>query len=170
MADFKSILPTAIESNPFKMIGEQWMLITAERMGKVNAMTASWGSFGVMWNKPVVFVVIRQNRYTKEFVDASERFSLNFFSEEHKKDLRYFGSVSGRDEDKIATSHMKVIYKEGVPVFEDAKNILVCRKLFAQKLDEQCFIDKSILSQFYTKDSMHTLYIAQIENVLISVK
>ena len=164
---FKQITPEELNQNPFVAIGNEWMLIAAEKGGKTNAMTASWGGVGIMWGKPAAFVFIRQTRYTKEFVDAGDHFTLNFFGGEFKKELGYFGRVSGRDEDKIAKSGMNVSTVENVPVFDDAKTVLVCRKLFSEKFDESSFVDKSILEQFYSKDSMHSLYIAEIEKILV---
>ena len=167
MSNFKTITPEELQKNPFHLIGKEWMLIAASKGNKTNAMTASWGGVGVMWNKPVAYIAIRQTRYTKEFVDAGEKLSLNFFGENFRKELAYFGKVSGRDEDKIAKTGMKVSANDGAPIFDEAETVLVCRKLFAQRYDENSFIDKSILDNFYNGDSLHTLYIVEIENVLI---
>ena len=59
------------------MIGKEWLLVTAEQEGKVNTMTASWGGVGIMWNKPVVYIFLRPQRYTKELVDRADTFSLS---------------------------------------------------------------------------------------------
>ena len=167
---FKQINVEELNQNPFVAIGSEWMLIAAEKGGKTNAMTASWGGVGIMWNKPAAFVFIRQTRYTKEFVDAGDHFTLNFFGGKFKKELGYFGRVSGRDEDKIAKTGMTVSTIEKVPVFNDATTVLVCRKLFTQKLDEAGFIDRKVLEQNYeigSSDSLHSIYIAEIEKVLV---
>lgn len=89
MSNFKTISPEDIKANPFHLIGKEWMLVTAEMNGKVNTMTANWGGVGVMWNKDVVFVVIRPSRYTKEFVDHSSTFSLTFFDQSHRNELAW---------------------------------------------------------------------------------
>ena len=167
---FKQISPEELIQNPFVAIGSEWMLIAAEKGGKTNAMTASWGGVGIMWGKPAAFVFIRQTRYTKEFVDAGDHFTLNFFGGNFKKELGYFGRVSGRDEDKIAKTGMNVSTVENVPVFDDATTVLVCRKMFTQKLDEAGFIDRKVLEQNYeigSSDSMHSIYIAEIEKILV---
>jgi flavin reductase (DIM6/NTAB) family NADH-FMN oxidoreductase RutF len=167
---FKTIKPEELNQNPFVAIGNEWMLIAAEKGGKTNAMTASWGGVGIMWGKPSAFVFIRQTRYTKEFVDAGDHFTLNFFGGNFKKELGYFGRVSGRDEDKIAKIGMNVSTVENVPVFDDATTVLVCRKMFTQKLDEAGFIDRKVLEQNYeigSSDSMHSIYIAEIEKILV---
>ena len=167
---FKQISPEELIQNPFVAIGSEWMLIAADKGGKTNAMTASWGGVGIMWGKPSAFVFIRQTRYTKEFVDAGDHFTLNFFGGNFKKELGYFGRVSGRDEDKIAKTGMNVSTVENVPVFDDATTVLVCRKMFTQKLDEAGFIDRKVLEQNYeigSSDSMHSIYIAEIEKILV---
>lgn len=167
---FKQISPEELNQNPFVAIGSEWMLIAAEKGGKTNAMTASWGGVGIMWGKPAAFAFIRQTRYTKEFVDAGDHFTLNFFGGKFKKELGYFGRVSGRDEDKIAKTGMNVSTVENVPVFDDATTVLVCRKMFTQKLDEAGFIDRKVLEQNYeigSSDFMYSIYIAEIEKILV---
>lgn len=59
------------------MVGKEWLLVTAEKDGKANTMTASWGGVGVMWGRNMAFIVIRPQRYTKEFIDASDKLSLS---------------------------------------------------------------------------------------------
>ena len=90
---FQEIKPEELTKNPFQMIGKEWLLVAAEKEGKINAMTASWGGVGVMWGKNVAFLVIRPQRYTKEFIDVSETVSLSVLGEAYRKTLGYFGSV-----------------------------------------------------------------------------
>ena len=123
----REIKPEELQKNPFQMIGKEWLLVTAEKDGKVNTMTASWGGVGIMWNKPVAYVFLRPQRYTKEFVDQGETFSLSVLGEEYRETLRYFGSVSGREEDKIAKSGLKVAHDGATPYFEEANTVMVCR-------------------------------------------
>ena len=130
-----------IQRNPWKTIGDEWMLVTAEKDGKVNTMTASWGGEGIMWGKNVATVYLRPQRYTKEFVDAGEEFTLSFFDGREKKAMGYLGSVSGRDEaDKIRKAGLHVTKLDGQPAFEEASLVLVCRKLYAQEMKPECFM------------------------------
>ena len=76
-----------VEINPFKLIGKNWGVITAEKDGKINAMTASWGGMGVLWNKNVMNIYVRESRYTKEFLDAGDLFSVTFFDEKYRRDF-----------------------------------------------------------------------------------
>ncbi len=168
MNGFKKIAAEEISKNTFELIGKDWMLVTAKKPdGTVNTMTASWGGLGVMWNKNAAFVVLRPQRYTKEFVDSSDSFSLTFFADDYKKQLSYLGSVSGRDEDKIAKTGLTVAENDGVPYFEESKMVLICKKMFAQEMTEDSFILKSIPKEMYSAGDYHTLYIAEIESVWV---
>ena len=163
----KVIKPEELNKNVFSMIGKEWLLVTAEKEGKVNTMTASWGGLGVMWGKDVAFIVLRPQRYTKEFVDAGETFSLSVLGGERRKTLNYLGTVSGRDEDKVAKSGQTVEREDGTPYFGEADTVLICRNLYAQPYDPSCFIDKSCDERWYPDKDYHTLYIAEIEKVLV---
>ncbi len=170
MSDYREIKPEEINENPFKLIGTDWMLVTAEKEGKVNTMTASWGGLGVIWAKNVAYVVLRPQRFTKEFVDASASFSLTFFDESYKKELGYIGSVSGRDEDKIGQSKLTVAYDDETPYFSEANLVLVCKKLYAQELKAENFINPDLAGEFYPDCDYHTLYVAEIQKVLIKAQ
>jgi flavin reductase (DIM6/NTAB) family NADH-FMN oxidoreductase RutF len=167
MNEFSQIKPEELNKNPFKLIGSDWMLITAEKDDKINTMTASWGGLGVMWGKNVAFVVIRPQRYTKQYVDGSDTFSLTFFDNSFKKILSYLGSVSGRDEDKISKTGLKINHLDNTPYFEEASMVIFCKKLYTQDFKPECFISAEIDKQWYSAKDHHMLYIAEIEKVLI---
>lgn len=167
MSKFKEIKPEQLEQNPFKLIGKDWMLITAEKDGKVNTMTAAWGGFGVMWGKNVAYIVIRPQRYTKEFVDHSATFSLTFFDHSFKPQLNYLGTVSGRDEAKIEKSNLTVSYSDNTPYFEEANIVVFCHKLYAQEYKPECFVTPELNEKWYPQPDHHTLYIAEITKILI---
>lgn len=165
---FQEIDVKNLQGNPWRVIGDQWMLITGEKEGKINTMTASWGGVGIMWGKPAATVYIRPQRYTKEFVDAGEIFTLSFFGGEEKKALGYLGQVSGREvPDKIGQSGLHVIRVEGAPAFEEAKLVLVCRKLYAQEMKPECFIAREEIDRWYPEGDFHTMYIAEIQKAYI---
>ena len=67
----KSIAIKDLSENFFEVIGKEWMLVTAGSKEHFNTMTASWGGIGWLWNKPVVFVFIRSERYTYEFMEEN---------------------------------------------------------------------------------------------------
>ena len=163
----KEIKAEDLQKNPFSMIGKEWMLVTAEKDGHVNMMTASWGGVGVMWGKNVAFIVIRPQRFTKGLVDAAETLSLSFLSEEYRDVLNYAGTASGRDEDKVKKSGLTVSHEGDTPYFEQAQTVLLCRKLYRQNLDPAGFYDGGLDQKWYPGKDYHTLYIAEIEKVLV---
>lgn len=165
MNSFKEIDKTQLPFNPFE-IKDGWMLVTAEKDGKANTMTASWGSFGVMWNKEVVFIVIRPQRYTKEFVDNADSFSLTFFDNSFKKQLGYLGKASGRDENKIEKAGLTITHTDGVPYFEEAHTTIVAKKLYVQRLGPEFFLDKEIDKRWYPENDHHYMYIAEVTKIL----
>lgn len=167
MNKFISITPESLDKSPFQLIGKDWMLVTAEADGKANTMTASWGGLGVMWGKNVAYVVIRPQRYTKTFVDASDTFSLSFYDESFKKQLGYLGKVSGRDEDKITTAGLTLTHEGETPYFEEANLVLVCKKLYSQEFKPECFIETDLDAKWYPNKDYHTLYIVEVEKVLV---
>lgn len=164
---FREIKPEEFNFSPFRLIGKDWMLITAEKEGKVNTMTASWGGLGVMWNKNVAYIVIRPQRYTKEFVDNSDSFSLTFFDNSFKDTLSYLGTKSGRDENKIEKSNLTLVHDNNIPYFQEANMSIFCKKLFAQEYRPESFIDQELNEKIYPNVDHHTLYIGEITKILM---
>lgn len=164
---YKEISTEEFAYSPFKTIGKDWLLVTAQKDGRANAMTASWGGLGVMWGKNVAFIVIRPQRYTKEFIDGAEGFSLSVFGEERRKMMSYFGSVSGRDEDKLAKADLTPLQDAGRMYFAEAKITLLCKKLYAQEFNAESFIDKESNAKWYADGDYHTMYIAEIDRILV---
>ncbi len=166
MSTFVQIKPEEFEQSPFKIIGKDWMLVTAEDDHKANTMTASWGGFGVMWNKNVAYIVIRPQRYTKEFVDNADTFSLTFLDNSFRKTLGYLGAISGRDEDKIQKSGLTLQHFDGTPYFEEANMVVICKKLYHQRFEPGCFIDPSLSQEWYPTLDHHVMYIAEVTHIL----
>ena len=162
----KEVKPEVFNESVFRVIGKDWLLVTAEAEGKANAMTASWGGMGIMWGKPVAYIFLRPSRYTKEFIDKSEGLTLSVFAEDRRKMMNYFGTVSGRDEDKIAKAGLTACHDNGRTYFDEARVTMLCRKLYAQELKQACFIDKACDEKWYNND-YHTMYIVEIEKILV---
>lgn len=167
MSELKSINIEELDKSACRMIGKDWMLVTAAKDGKVNTMTASWGGLGVMWGKNVAFLVIRPQRYTKEFIDGSEKLSLTFYDETQKKTLSYLGTVSGREEDKIAKSGLTVAFDGEVPYFKEANIVIEAKKLYHQEFQPECMLDPAIDEKWYPDKDYHTMYICEIEKVMV---
>ena len=166
---YRRIKPKEIKGNLIDLIASDWMLVTAGNRQKFNTMTANWGGVGHLWNKPVVFVFVRPERYTYEFMENSDGFTLTFFEEAYRDALNLCGTKSGRDSNKVAEASLTPHFTElGYPVFTEARLLLECRKLYADMLTKDSFVDTKPLNIHYnTKGGLHKLYIAEIERVWV---
>ena len=157
------------EENPFELIGQDWMLVTAGDKDSFNTMTASWGGFGILWNKNVATIYSRPSRYTHDFIEKSDRVTLSFYPEECRRALQICGTKSGRDCDKVAEAGLTPVELEsGAMTFSQSRLTLECRKLFKTEMAEENFVDKSIFGDWYgdaADGAPHTIYILEIENI-----
>jgi len=158
---FNEINITEEKLLPFSMLSKDWFLITAGNDEKINTMTAGWGGMGVMWAKSIFLAAVRTSRYTYGFIEDNDCFSVSFFDEQHKDILNFCGRNSGRDVDKIKEMKLTPVMLDNVPAFEEAKLVLICKKLYRHPLDESCFIDKELM-KYYDKESFHVMYASEI--------
>ena len=165
MSSFVSVSPESLTDNPFSLIGKEWMLITAGTKEHCNTMTASGGGVGVLWNMPVAIAYVRPQRYTYEFMETAETFSLSVLPEQYREALRLCGTRSGRELDKFSATGLTVYDAEGTPAIAESRLIVVCRKLYAQDIKPENFVDTTLLSHYKAKD-YHRQYIGEILQVL----
>lgn len=166
MHSFQPYPVDLLDFNAFTKIGKEWMLITAGDENKANTMTASWGGVGVLWGKNVVYIFIRETRYTKELIDQGDTFSLTFFNDTYKSALKYMGAVSGRDEDKINNAKMHVDYCKNTPYIDEGNFVFICKKMSATQITPDQFIDPEIKDKWYADNNLHTMYVGEIIEVL----
>jgi flavin reductase (DIM6/NTAB) family NADH-FMN oxidoreductase RutF len=141
-----------------------WFLLTAgvNRPGGFNSMTVSWGALGVIWHRPLAVVVARPQRYTREFLERHDTFSLCAFDETCRSALEMLGTLSGRDTHKmrdcgltpIALSHISC------PGFAEAKLILECRKIYFDDLNPANFLADFIAPNY--QNDYHRMYFGEV--------
>lgn len=167
MSDFKKITAEELTANPFKLIGKDWMLITAGDKKKFNTMTASWGGVGIMWGKPVATAYIRPQRYTFEFIENGDYYTQSFFDEEYRDALKFCGSKSGRDYDKVKETGLTPVVNDetGAVYFKEAKVVFICKKMYAQFLNEESALTEDV-TKWYNGD-YHKMYMSEIVSVLV---
>jgi flavin reductase (DIM6/NTAB) family NADH-FMN oxidoreductase RutF len=166
---FKEISVYDIQDNPFKLIADDWMLITAGNLEKFNTMTASWGTLGELWNKKVAFCFVRPTRYTYGFMEAADTYSLSFFAEKYREALNFCGSHSGRNVDKMAKTGLAPLEWEGKAVyFQQARLVLICKKVYLQDLDPALFLDP-VIHDAYPKKDYHRMYVGEIIRCLATI-
>lgn len=164
---FREIKAEELNMNPFTKIGKEWLLITAGTEEKCNTMTASWGAMGVMWGKNALTVYIRPQRYTKEFVDQEETFTVSVLGEEYRKALNYCGTVSGKGIQKIREAGLTACKVEDTMAIQEADLVFVCKKMYHDNIRPECFDQKENEERWYPEKDYHTMYIAEITRVLV---
>ncbi len=162
------ITPIPIDSfliHAHALWSKRWLVLTCGdfAQGSFNSMTVAWGSFGIMWNKPFVQVVVRPTRYTYEFMERYNTFTLCAFPHRYRKDLELLGTRSGRDGDKIAETALTPIASGQVaaPGFAEAELIVELRKMYFSDLVPEHFLDAAIEKNYPLKD-YHRIYFGEI--------
>jgi len=163
----KEITVYDVKENAVDLINHQWGLITAGTADSYNTMTVSWGALGELWNRDTVTAYIRPQRYTKQFLDENEYFTLSFYPEAYKKALALCGSKSGRDTDKAAETGLTPVFDEAAPYFEEAKLVFVCKKMAVGKFEPADILDKSVIEAQYPGADFHYIYYGEIVKVLV---
>lgn len=164
--NFFEIKPEDLKDNTFKLIGSDWMLVTAGDLQSYNTMTASWGGLGILWSKKISFCVVRPTRYTYGFIEKSDYYTLSFFDENYREALKFCGSHSGMDCDKASETGLNPVqWKDESVYFAEARLVLVCKKLYYQDIDPGNFLDPVIDKNYPLKD-YHRMYVGEIVQCL----
>ena len=145
---------------------KQGAFLTAKVDDKVNTMTISWGSVGFMWGKPVFMALIRPQRYTNEFIEKSNSFTVRIpFSSDLKQALGVCGSKSGRNVDKENEAKINFISgkNEMFAIVDKCDVYYECKVLYSNKLKTE-ELPNDIKDSFYSAGDTHILYFAEIVN------
>lgn len=170
---FKEISAGELNMRPFHALDKEWALLAAGSESGFNAMTVSWGGVGTLWSLPVATVYVRPQRYTREFIERENVFTLNFFGGRCREELSYLGSHSGRDGDKLAVTPSVTAtfeYGDSAPVFEQAGLALVCTKIYAGDIRPENFADAALCEAMYPERDYHRVFIGRVDKVLVAVK
>ncbi|MBN2788956.1 MAG: flavin reductase family protein [Candidatus Delongbacteria bacterium] len=159
------IEPNDFNSDLIKLWSKKWMLLTSGsyESADYNTMTVGWGSIGVMWNKPFVQVVVRPTRHTFKYMEKYDSFTLTAFPDKYNDKLKYLGTVSGKDENKINKSELTVISSKKIssPGFDEAELIIECKKIYWDDIRPKNFLDNKI-DENYNANDYHRIYFGEI--------
>lgn len=162
--DFIKTDVTELKESFTKMVRDDWALLTAGDENEFNTMTVSWGAAGELWKKDVAFVFVRPQRYTYEFMEKKDIFTLSFFDSSYKKELTFCGRNSGKNCDKVKECGFTPVSLDGGVSFDEAKTVVVCKKMAYQDIDPKGFLSDEIESNYSNKD-YHRVYIGEIIGV-----
>lgn len=161
--DMKTLTPEI-----FRVFTDRGALLTAGNRESCNTMTIGWCQLGTLWNVPTCTVYVRPERYTYEFMEAQDYFTVSVLPEDSKKIMGLCGTKSGRDTDKIAECGLTLSYGEGdAPFLEEAELVLVCRKLYVQDLDPACVLGEETILPFYKAGGWHRAYTGKVVEAYI---
>lgn len=168
--EFAKIPVEELNDNVFHLIGDDWMLITAGKLDNFNTMTASWGTMGILWHMPVAICFVRPHRHTFGFMEASDHYTLCFLEEQYRYILQFCGTRSGKNVDKIAETGLLPLTTENGNIFyQQCKLVLECRKIYADRLNENSFIAEDLAGKNYPRKDFHKYYIGHIISCLVPV-
>lgn len=167
---FDNIEIEEVNENFFHLLNHEWMLVTAGVLDDFNTMTASWGTFGMLWNMPVAVIFVRPHRYTYEFIEKYPLFTLTFFDTRYKDILNYCGQHSGKSVDKIKeTGLIPYELPSKAITFEQGRMVIECRKIYFDDLKHERFLEKEIIHRAYPGKDFHRFYIGEITQCYRSI-
>ena len=154
----------------FGQFDKKWALLTCGTPEKFNSMTVSWGGMGTLSGKPVATVYVRTSRYTHEFMDDNDYFTVSFYPESCRPILNVFGAKSGRDIDKMHYEGLTVKPVGEDPAgnavtFEEAEVTLLCRKMCRQRIEAEN-IPEEAFKTYYEGDALHDMYIGEVVEII----
>ena len=165
---FKEINAKELSANLFHKIDNEWLLICSydRDNGRENMMTASWGGFGILWNREVCFLFVRPQRHTHKLLSEQEEFSVAVLPEELKAAHKVCGRLSGADVDKMKETGLHETELDGVRTVAEANLVFLVKKLYEDELKKTGFLEEALLKNYPT-DDFHTVYVCEIKKVYI---
>lgn len=162
MNTLKEISIDDLSFNPFNKIGKEWFLITSGNISNYNTMTASWGMMGFLWGKPVINCFVRPQRYTFDFIENNDLFTISFFENDKKDALTFCGTKSGRDYDKAKETGLTPLDVDNCVTFSEASLVFVCKKMYTQNFEKNNFLQNDNVEKWYANNDFHKSYIGEI--------
>ncbi len=153
------------KAESFNIFDKSWAVLTAGNKQDFNSMTISWGGLGTLWGKPAATVYVKPVRYTHEFMEKSDCFTISFYNEKYRNALMIFGSLSGRDCDKAAKAGFNPVFLDNAVTYKEADKTLVCKKIYRQDMDLR-YIPKDVAGSFYKSEAPHTIYIGEVLEII----
>lgn len=153
------------DTDIFAQFDKKWALLAAGSMADFNAMTISWGGMGTLWHKDVVTVYVKPIRYTYQYMEKNDYFTVSFYPESCRKDLAVMGSKSGRHGDKVALTSLTPRAVEHGVTFEQAEVTLLCRKVYWQDLTRDA-MPADVQAEYYNGEEPHRMYIGEVVDIL----
>lgn len=154
-----------LELDIFARFENKWALVCAGNKDSFNAMAISWGGLGTLWERPAATVYVKPIRYTWEFLQKYDWFTVIFLPEELKKAVGIMGTKSGRDCDKVRLAGLNPVFLENGVTFAEAETTLVCRKMYSQDLKRDT-MPADVVADYYATEEPHTMFVGEVTEIL----
>jgi len=162
----REIKTRQLNENFFEVMKSEWALLTAGTLDKFNTMTIGWLTAGIIWGKDVITCYVRPSRYTYEFIQDNDLFTISFYYPQYCNLLSHLGTHSGRDEDKVKTVGFHPIELNHAVSFEEARMTIICKKIYDQAMDETQMQTFGI-ERYYPRGDYHRFYIGEIIKIYV---
>ena len=168
---FQPIAPKDIPEPVFKLVGEDFIVLTAGNPSHYNSMIAGWGGWGILFNNPATFLMLRSNRYTLELMRKEQKYTMAFFDSQFKDDIMPFGASSGRDSDaKMKNTKLSIAETPaGNMVFKEAKLAIECKLIQVTTVSPADFLVEAnrqfVIGAYEETKDYHKTVFGEITNV-----
>ena len=158
-----AVTPNDLAPDFLRAFTAQNALVTAGDKSGCNTMTIGWAQVGRLWALPVCTVYVRPERYTYQFMESHDYFTVSVLPAGNSAAMGICGTKSGREVDKVAACGFTVRYGAGdAPFFDEAEAVLVCRKIYVQDMTPDCAKDPRIAPFYGEKGGWHRIYTGEI--------
>jgi flavin reductase (DIM6/NTAB) family NADH-FMN oxidoreductase RutF len=139
------------------------LLLSTNKAGKSNVMTIGWGLVGTFWRMPVFMIAVRPTRYTHEFIEEGNEFTVNVPTDGMNKIVEYCGTISGRKADKIKECNLTLekAKKTKTPIIKQCKIHYECKVVHKLQVSPK-LVPPDVKQELYPKTDYHTLYFGEI--------
>lgn len=136
--------------------------LTVRAGASLNTMTIGWGLLGILWQKPVFLVPVRDSRHTFTLLAKASDFTVSVPSSDMREALTFCGTRSGRELDKLRACGLtpRTAQCTVSPILDLPGLHLECKLLYDTPLDPKR-MDRGLLP-LYPKADFHTLYFGEV--------
>lgn len=140
-------------------------LLTTGNIDSFNTMTIGWGMIGTIWRKKTFIVYVKPCRYTYDFMEKNEYFTVSFYKEQYKNEMTFLGTKSGRDLDKVKEINFHPFEINNSISFEEAYCTIVCKKYYYTDIDINN-VPKDAKERYYKDNCLHRVYYGEIISII----
>ena len=136
--------------------------LTVKYGSDLNTMTIGWATIGLVWQKPIFMVAVRDSRHTFTIIENADDFTVSVPLKNMTDEIRFCGTKSGRDMDKFKECNLTIKDSQNVfsPIIDVRGIHFECKIVLKSAMDPRFLIDE--YEKLYPDKDYHTLYFGEI--------